>query len=105
MWKNPLPAFTVIGYCEGISFLVLLGIAMPLKYFAGLPEVVLAVGWVHGLLWMLYITAALRFARVLKWTILTLFCAGIASITPFGPFVFDSCIRRKAPVVTSDARG
>eukprot|EP01031_Cornospumella_fuschlensis_P007196 gene7196-8921_t len=42
-----------IAFMEGVSFLLLLGIAMPLKYFAGLPAAVKYVGWAHGLLFIL----------------------------------------------------
>ncbi len=48
----------VVAIAEGISFLILLFIAMPLKYFAELPEVVLYVGWIHG---VLFITSAFCF--------------------------------------------
>lgn len=62
---------------------------MPLKYAAGLPQVVLVVGWIHGLFWVLYLVAALRAAIAEKWSFGTLFAAGVASVLPFGPFVFD----------------
>ncbi|MEP7128906.1 MAG: DUF3817 domain-containing protein, partial [Chitinophagales bacterium] len=45
------------GITEGISFLVLLFIAMPLKYFADIPEAVKYTGWLHGLLFILYLVA------------------------------------------------
>ena len=93
MWKNPLRAFTLIGYCEGVSFLVLLGIAMPLKYAASLPQAVLAVGWAHGVLWTLYMFAAVRCAFAYGWRFRTFLGAGVASILPFGPFVFDRWLR------------
>lgn len=96
MFKTPLQAFRVVGWAEGISFLVLLGIAMPLKYAAGLPEVVLVVGWIHGLLWVFYLLAALRAAVSEKWTFGTFFWAGVASVLPFGPFVFERWLHKKA---------
>ena len=87
----------VVGYMEGTSFLVLLGIAIPLKYAANIPEVVLVVGWLHGLLWMLYLLAALRAAIVHKWSFVILLLAGAASVLPFGPFVFDRWLTRRSP--------
>ena len=55
-----------IGIAEGISYLVLLGIAMPLKYIFDLPLGVKITGWIHGLLFVLYIGAVLKAAFVLK---------------------------------------
>ena len=97
MFKTPLHSFRTVGYAEGTSFLVLLGIAMPLKYAAGIPELVLVVGWVHGVLWMLYVLAALRTSVAYRWSFGTLLWAGVASVLPFGPFVFDRWVRKKYP--------
>ena len=94
VWKKPLRAFTFIGYLEGISFLVLLGIAMPLKYLAGFPQIVLVVGWIHGLLWILYMLAASRCRFAYKWRFRTFLGAALASVLPFGPFVFDWWLRK-----------
>ena len=47
----------VIGILEGVSYLVLLGIAMPLKYIYAIPEAVKFTGWAHGVLFMAYIPA------------------------------------------------
>ena len=102
MWKNPLPAFMWIGYAEAISFLVLLGIAMPLKYAAGIPEVVLVVGWIHGILWTLYMLAASRSRAVYKWRFRMFLGAALASVLPFGPFVFDRWRRRNQAVSIPD---
>jgi integral membrane protein len=93
--RNATRTVQLVGYAEGTSFLLLLGIAMPLKYLAGIPEAVLAVGWAHGLLWILYLLAALRAKVVCRWSLGTLFWAGVASVMPFGPFVFDWWLRRR----------
>ena len=52
-----------IGYAEAISFLVLLGVAMPLKYLAGMPMAVKVVGWIHGVLFVAYCFALRRAMR------------------------------------------
>ncbi|MEK6782532.1 MAG: DUF3817 domain-containing protein [Bacteroidota bacterium] len=49
----------IIGIAEGISFLVLLLIAMPLKHYFGFPMMVKVVGWMHGILFIAYIGAVL----------------------------------------------
>ena len=50
----------VIGLLEGISFLVLLGVAMPLKYVWDEPQAVRGVGMAHGVLFLAYVTAAVQ---------------------------------------------
>lgn len=86
---NFIRIFRTIGIMEGISFLVLLGICMPLKYFAGIPEAVKIVGWAHGLLFVLYVGAVVQAKFILKWTYKQVFFALVASVIPFGPFVVD----------------
>lgn len=80
---------------EGISFLVLLFVAMPLKYTMDLPIAVTIVGWLHGILFVIYIYVVFPTARKLKWTFKKTFFALIASIIPFGPFIFDRNLRRE----------
>lgn len=84
-----------VGIAEGISFLVLLGIAMPLKYFAGLPQAVKIVGWMHGLLFILYLIALTNAAFVYRWSIWRALVAFVASLVPFGTFVLDARLRRE----------
>ena len=103
MWKNPLPAFTWIGYVEGVSFLVLVGIATPLKRLAGIPEPVFVIGWIHGILWILYMLAASRCRSVYKWRFRTFLGAALASVMPFGPFVFDRWLRKAEAHPTPEA--
>lgn len=95
MLKTHLGRLRLIGYCEGVSFLALLGIAMPLKYAAGMPEAVLIAGWIHGLLFILYIVAAVQAASVHRWPQKRLAGAMAAALLPFGPFVFDWWLRRE----------
>lgn len=84
-----LRAFRLLGMAEALSFLLLLGFAMPLKYVWGMPLAVRIVGAAHGLLFLLYLGAALGAAVTLKWPFSRLFLAGLASLLPFGPFAFD----------------
>jgi integral membrane protein len=84
-----------IGYAEGTSFLLLLLIAMPLKYLAGLPSAVMLVGMAHGVLWLLFLAALGHAAYVMKWPFIRLAAGFVASVLPFGPFVFDSSLRKK----------
>jgi integral membrane protein len=105
VWKNPLRTFTLVGYCEGISFLVLLGIATPLKRLAGIPEPVFVIGWIHGILWIVYMLTASRCRSVYKWRFRTFLGAALASVLPFGPFVFDRWLRNTASRPAEAASG
>jgi integral membrane protein len=83
-----MKAFRIIGYLEGTSFLLLLFVAMPLKYAYGMPTAVKYVGWVHGVLFMLYL-ASLTYVQAEKnWPARRTLLAAIAAVLPFGPFVF-----------------
>jgi integral membrane protein len=85
----------VIGVWEGISFLVLLGIAMPLKYLAGRPEAVRIVGMAHGVLFLLYVAAAIQAAVVQNWNWRRTGLVLLASLLPAGPFVVDARLLRQ----------
>lgn len=96
MMQTPLGRLRLIGLIEGISYLLLLGIAMPLKYLAGIPEVVKVVGWAHGVLFVLYILAVLHVWVVRRWSLGRAVLAFAASLLPFGTFLFDKSLRREA---------
>jgi len=93
--KTPLGRLRVIGFWEGISFLVLLGIAMPLKYLAGWPDAVRVVGMAHGILFLLYLWAAMQAAQERDWPWRRTVIVLVASLLPAGPFVLDAKILRR----------
>lgn len=78
-----------IGIAEGISFLVLLLIAMPLKYYFDLPIAVKIVGWIHGVLFIAYVVIVLLSVRLMKWNLIGLGVALAASLIPLGTFFLD----------------
>ncbi|KPQ11741.1 MAG: integral membrane protein [Algoriphagus marincola HL-49] len=90
--------FKWISLIEGISFLVLLFIAMPLKYIYELPMAVTVVGWIHGVLFVIYIYVVFPTASKLKWDFSRTLFALIASVLPFGPFIFDRNLRKSQQV-------
>jgi integral membrane protein len=94
-WKTPLGRLRVIGWWEGVSFLLLLGVAMPLKYFAGMPQAVRIVGLAHGVLFMLYVAAALHAAWTHRWPWRRTGLVLLASVLPAGPFLVDAKILRE----------
>ncbi|MGN6532418.1 MAG: DUF3817 domain-containing protein [Ginsengibacter sp.] len=93
--NTPIGRLRMTGIAEGISYLVLLFIAMPIKYMAGNPEVVLYVGWVHGLLFMLYILALIHVKISLEWKFRKILVAFLASLIPFGTFILDKSLREE----------
>lgn len=87
--KNIVESFRLISTLEAISLLVLFFIAMPLKYAFDLPLMVKYVGWAHGVLFIVYVVAAVMVKEVLNWSMKTLILCVIASLIPFGPFYFE----------------
>lgn len=83
----------LVALLEGSSFLILLFIAMPLKYLAGLPLAVRVVGSIHGALFLLFLAALYRAAGARAWPRRRSVIAFVASILPFGTFVFDASLR------------
>jgi len=84
-----------IGTAEAISFLLLLVVAMPFKYIGHNPTLVHWLGPVHGGLFLLYLASAVAVARILKWRWIDVLLAFIASVVPFGPFVFEAWQQRE----------
>jgi integral membrane protein len=93
--NTPLGKLRMTGIAEGISFITLLFIAMPLKYMAGNPQFVWYVGWVHGLLFMLFILALINAKINLEWKIGKTLLAFLASLIPFGTFILDKSLRKE----------
>jgi integral membrane protein len=89
MKNNPIPALRITGLLEAVSFLVLLGVAMPLKYLAGLPTAVKVAGWIHGVLFVLLCAALLRALVVARWPAGRAALVFVAALLPFGPFLLD----------------
>jgi integral membrane protein len=93
--SHAINRFRLIANLEGVSYLVLLCIAMPLKYYAGLPVAVRIVGMAHGVLFVAYgaLVAVLVLRRV--WSIGKGAEAMMYSLLPFGTFVLDAKLRRE----------
>jgi integral membrane protein len=87
-----LKTFKILAIAEGISFLILLLIAMPLKYTFQIPEPVKYVGWAHGVLFVLYCILLLQVFIVVKWSFFKILVAFIVSFIPFGTFWLDAKI-------------
>lgn len=84
-----LPTFRIVALLEGISYILLLFIATPLKYFADDPQYVRMLGMPHGLLFIAYVVMAVLLSKDMKWDGKTLSIVLIASVIPFGTFYID----------------
>lgn len=84
-----LSQFILIGRLEVLSFLVLLCIAMPLKYFLDIPLAVKYVGWAHGALFILYASAIAVLGFQNKWRFIRMFLLFIGAFIPFGPILLE----------------
>ncbi len=93
--ETPLGKLRILGFGEAISWLLLLGFAMPLKYIWHQPMPVRYVGWVHGILFMAYIAQAYNVSQSNNWSIKKLLTAFIAAFLPFGTFVFDKQLKKE----------
>ena len=87
--KNSLKNFRIIGLVEGGSLLILLFIAMPLKYFVDIPEAVSVVGAIHGGLFSIYILFIAYMTFIARWPFRFSVGAFAAAFIPFGNFILD----------------
>jgi integral membrane protein len=86
---NSIYFLRLLGNIEGISYLLLLGIAMPMKYFFGFPMAVKIVGMAHGVLFIAYCLLLALQMRANKWNLLFGIYLFVATLIPFGTFVTD----------------
>ena len=95
MFETTVGRLRAVALVEGASFLILLGIAMPLKYLAGMPQAVTLAGWLHGLLFMAFCIALTQAHQECRWTLVRSGTVLLAALLPFGPFVIDARLRRE----------
>ncbi len=95
MPESPIGKLRLAGIVEAISFLLLLGVAMPLKYVWGQPLGVKFAGWIHGVLFILF-CFALNGARTSHdWPLAKSAKVFAAALLPFGPFVLDRGLKEE----------
>lgn len=95
LFTTSLGWLRVIAFLEGLSYIVLLCIAMPLKYYAGKPEAVKHVGMAHGVLFVAYLLLVALVALKQKWSLKEIVIAVLASLVPIGTFYADKTIFSK----------
>ncbi len=93
--KTPISRLRAIGIVEGISFLILLFIAMPLKYLMQKPQAVSVVGMAHGVLFLVFLVALIDAKLAHRWGAKKALVPFLASLIPFGPFVIDRRLKEE----------
>jgi len=81
--------FRIIALLEGISYILLLFVAVPIKYSLGDPTYVKLLGMPHGILFVAYFGFAFYFMQDKNWSIKTLTIVLLGSVLPFGTFYVD----------------
>lgn len=91
----------ILGYIEGCSTILLMGVAVPLKYLGGNESMVKLLGPIHGMLFLLYV--GMLFLGVAKtWSKEAFVIGFIAAIIPGGPFWFESKLKAGRWSITQD---
>jgi len=91
--KNPVAVLRALSLIEGVSFLVLVGIAMPLKYWAGLPLAVRVAGTLHGALFVGFCGALLWATLAARWPLARAALVFVVALVPGAPFWLDPRLR------------
>lgn len=91
----PLKLFRTVSLIEGVSWLLLLFIAMPLKYGFGRPEAVAILGRAHGALFVAFVLSLSWLATAGTWGLSQLTRAFVASLVPFGAFWLEWRLRKE----------
>lgn len=95
-FRTKLGRLRVIGFLEGISLLVLVGIAMPMKYAGDNPSMVKIMGPIHGFFFVIFVINALSVGIEYKWKFTDItWKVLLACMIPFGTFYIDHRILRK----------
>lgn len=92
---SSLNIFRTVALLEGISYILLLFIATPIKYLVGDPQYVKLLGMPHGLLFVAYIALAIMFKKEFNWNTKQFLMVLVASIIPFGTFYIDKVYLKK----------
>lgn len=96
-----LQLFRITSYLEGISYIILLFVGVPLKYFGGNEIIVKMLGMPHGILFIGYILFAFFIKPDFNWNKKTFFTVLTASIIPFGTFYVDKKFLKNKTAIAS----
>jgi integral membrane protein len=99
-----LNRFLKTGLAEGLSFIILIAIAMPLKYMAGMLLPVRIVGMAHGILFILYSVFLLQAALTYKWKFMKTSAAFLLSFIPMGTFFLEMLLRKEIQAILANEK-
>ncbi len=91
--RDPLPLLRLVSLVEAVSYLLLLLVAMPLKYVWGWPWAVRVLGMAHGVLFLLLTWLLVRARFEARWSVRRLLLVFVASLVPLWPFALDRSLR------------
>ncbi|MGI2294532.1 MFS transporter [Paenibacillus sp. GXUN7292] len=94
MFRHPIGILRAAGMLDGLSLLILLLIAMPLKYMGGIDAAVRIVGSLHGIIFVGYAAAIIYAAIRIQWSIVWSLVAFLAAFIPFGNFILDIKLKK-----------
>jgi integral membrane protein len=89
-----IKTLTAVGFLEGISFLLLLGVAMPVRYYFDYSELVRYIGMAHGFLFMAFLLVLLSTWSKVNMPLWGIPLGIISALLPFGPFIFDYLLKK-----------
>jgi integral membrane protein len=96
LFNNSIGRLRIIAFLEGVSLLILVFVAVPLKYGADMPSLSRIMGTLHGALFLLFVFNTISVGVTLKWKFTeTTWKVLLACIIPFGTFYIDRKILRK----------
>jgi len=81
--------FRALSLLEGVSFLLILFVTMPLKYLYDYPQANKVIGMIHGVLFIAYVVMTLMLKPEQKWPVKDTAIILLCSIIPFGTFWMD----------------
>ena len=93
--KHPVTMLRITGMIDGLSLLLLLGVAMPLKYLADMPSMVTIVGAAHGFIFIAYLCTIIYTQLRIHWNVGLSFIALLVAFIPFGNLAFDFYLRKQ----------
>ncbi|MCM3595978.1 MULTISPECIES: DUF3817 domain-containing protein [Bacillaceae] len=94
MLQSPIGRFRLMGFIEGASLLILLFIAMPLKYLAEIPMAVTIVGSLHGFFFITYLLIIAYTTYKIRWSFAWVFSAVAVAFIPFGNMILDARLKK-----------
>jgi len=95
MRRHSVQLLRITCFIEAVSFLVLLFVAMPIKYIGNVPSAVSVPGMIHGMLFVAFALFLAYATFVRKWHIKYPAALFVASLLPFAPFFFEKWLKRE----------